>query len=72
MKALRRVVDKHMEQNANTAEHVGFIHAPFEAGPGCEFGTDCAAIRPLVLVGTKGLGLGLRFAAAAKRLEDLA
>lgn len=51
--AIWGVVDRHMEQIANTAEHVGLIHALAEAEPGCEFVTDCATIA-IARHGTRG------------------
>ena len=60
IKAIWGVVDKHMEQSANTAEHVGLINALAEAEPGCEFVTDCATI-------SEAWNKGMKFAAAAKR-----
>lgn len=60
IKALWGVVDEHMEQSANTAEHVGLINALFEAEPGCEFVTDCATI-------SQAWSKGMKYAAAAKR-----
>ena len=60
IRAMWGVVDKHMEQSANTAEHVGLINALAEAEPGCEFVTDCATI-------SHAWDKGMKFAAAAKR-----
>ena len=60
IKAMWGVVDKHMEQSANTAQHVGLINALAKAEPGCEFVTDCATI-------SHAWDKGMKFAAAAKR-----
>ncbi len=44
IRALWGNVDADLRQDANTAEHVGLIHAIGEAKAGCVFVTDCATI----------------------------
>ena len=60
VKSMWGVVDKHMEQSANTAEHVGLLNAMVGACPGCTFVTDCATI-------SNAWQKGVRYAAAARR-----